>query len=43
MVESNSNLVKSPSVFKTAQGPAPITPHGAGSRYRTGLLQFGRL
>jgi hypothetical protein len=27
MVESNSNLVKSPSVFKTVLGPAQITPH----------------
>lgn len=27
MVESNSNRFRDPSVFKTAQGPAPITLH----------------
>ena len=27
MVESNSNRFRSPSVFKTVQGPAPITLH----------------
>ena len=27
MVESNSNRFRDPSVFKTAQGPAPITSH----------------
>ena len=27
MVESNSNRSRSPSVFKTVQGPAPITLH----------------
>ena len=27
MVESNSNRFRDPSVFKTVQGPAPITLH----------------
>ena len=37
MVESNSNRFRSPSVFKTVQGPALITFHlfGAPSRIQT--------